>query len=117
MSLLNMLRIAFWKLTAIQLNLVPVDLVLEYTKPKLYFNIFLKKKNPAFTTISPSPFFNYFFNLLRWLAEYLKVGKLQRNFLSQCDLLHTVDDMGHCIAHKFIVDILSVPLNAPSPAP
>ena len=90
MSLLYMLRIAFWKLTAIQLNLVPVEVVLEYTKN---------------------------FNLLRGLAEYLKVGKLQRNFLSQCDLLHTVDDMGHCIAHKFIVDILSVPLNALSPAP
>ena len=75
---------------------------------KTVFLHYLEKRPPQMIT---SPF-RLFIDLLNDLDRYLEVGKLPHYFLSECDLLVTVDREERCIARQAIRAILSDPLAA-----
>ena len=75
---------------------------------KTVFLRYLQKTPPSMIT---SPF-GLFLDLLHELDWYLKVGTLPHYFLSQCNLLETVEEGELRIAQQVIEEILSDPLNA-----
>ena len=80
---------------------------------KTAFLHYLEKKPPTMIT---SPF-GLFIDLLHHLDHYLEVGKLPHYFLSECDLLETVDCEERRIARQAIRGILSDPLAATLTSP
>ena len=75
---------------------------------KTVFLRYLEKRPPQMIT---SPF-GLFIDLLNDLDHYLEVGKLPHYFLSECDLLVTMDSEERRIARQAIQAILSDPLAA-----
>ena len=75
---------------------------------KTVFLHYLEKRPPQMITSS----FGLFMDLLNDLDRYLEVGKLPHYFLSECDLLVTVDSEERRIARQAIQAILSDPVTA-----